>query len=91
MSDATLKRGYKIYDRLKVDLLKNHEADMIFIDCLSGDYVIQGKDETRAAAEARLLEQNPDAEVFMEQILKDDFAYTLPNLSSNIGSQEQGN
>ena len=69
MSDANLKRGYQIFDRLKADLLKNHESDMIFIDCLTGEYVVQGKDETRAAAEARLLDQNPDAEVFMEQIL----------------------
>lgn len=89
MSNANSKRGYEIYDRLKVDLLKNHELDIIFIDCLSGDYVIQGKDETRAAAEARLLNQHPDAEIFMEQIVKDDFAYTLPNL--HVGSRDNAN
>ena len=80
MSSDIPKRGYEIYDRLKTDLLKNHEFDMIFIDCLSGDYVIQGKSETRSDAEARLLARRPGAEIFMEQIVKDDFAYSLPNL-----------
>ncbi len=89
MIDANSTRGYEIYDRIKDDLIAEHEFDMIFIDCASGDYVIQGKSETRSDAEARLLARRPGAEIFMEQIVKDDFAYNLPNV--NVGSSGNGN
>ena len=89
MIDANSTRGYEIYDRIKDDLIPNHEFDMIFIDCVSGDYVVQGKSETRSDAETRLLARHPGAEIFMEQIVKDDFAYSLPNV--NIAPSGNGN
>ena len=81
-NEILFRKGLKIYEQLRPKLLIRHEGDAIFIDCVSGHYVVQGKKETRFDAEARLLKQCPDAEIFMDHIVSDDFAYSLPAMTS---------
>ena len=81
-NESLLRNGLTIYEQLRPELLADHEGDAIFIDCVSGQYVIQGKRETRFEAEARLLERCPDAEIFMDHIVSDEFAYSLPAMTS---------
>lgn len=82
-SDEMLfENGLGIYKRLRPELLAEHEGDAIFIDCISGQYVVQGDKETRFEAESRLLKKCPDAEIFMDHIDSDDFVYSLPAMTS---------
>ncbi len=81
-NEILFRSGLKIYEQLRPELLAEHEGDAIFIDCVSGQYVVQGKKETRFEAEARLLERCPDAEIFMDHIVSDEFAYGLPAMAS---------
>ena len=81
-NENLFENGLKFYDQLRPQLLAKHEGDAIFIDCVSGEYVVQGKTETRFDAEARLLKKCPYAEIFMDHIVSDDFAYSLPAMTS---------
>ena len=81
-NEILFRRGLKVYEQLRPQLVVKHEGDAIFVDCVSGQYVIQGKKETRFEAEARLLKRCPDAEIFMDHIVSDDFAYSLPAVKS---------
>ena len=81
-NENLFRSGLKIYEQLRPKLMVEHEGDAIFIDCVSGQYVIQGKKETRYEAEARLLKKCPDAEIFMDHIVSDEFAYSLPAMTS---------
>ena len=81
-NENLFENGLKFYEQLRPHLLTKHEGDAIFIDCVSGEYVVQGKKETRFDAEARLLKKCPDAEIFMDHIVSDDFAYSLPAMTS---------
>ena len=82
LNEILFRNGLKIYEQLRPKLLTEHEGASIFIDCVSGQYVIQGKNETRFEAEARLLKKCPDAEIFMDHIDSDDFAHSLPAMTS---------
>ena len=75
-----IRRGYEILDEIRDDLLKDHERSMIFIDCRTGNYIIQGDAETRSAAEKRFFDLYPDAELFLEQIVPDNFAHQMPTM-----------
>ena len=79
-----IKRGYEILRELKDELLKDHEQDMIFIDCRTGNYTIQGDAETRSAAEKRFFKMYPDAELFLEQIVSDDFVHQMPTMTTVV-------
>lgn len=81
-NETLIQNGLEIYEQLRPKLVSQHEGDAIFIDCISGQYVVQGKKETRFEAEARLLKQCPDAEIFMDHIVSEDFAYGLPAMTS---------
>ena len=81
-NEILFQNGLNIYEQIRPKLLLKHDGDTIFIDCVSGQYVIQGKKETRFEAEARLLKKCPDAQVFMDHIVSDDFAYSLPAMTS---------
>ena len=79
--EILFSNGMEFYEQLRPKLLAEHEGDAIFIDCVSGQYVIQGKKEARYEAEARMLEFCPDAEIFMDHIVSDEFAYSLPTMT----------
>ena len=77
-----IRRGWERYDELLPKLIEDYRGDAILIDCKSGQYVIQGKNEPRYAAEARLLETSPDAAVLMDYIADDTFAYAMPTTTA---------
>ena len=81
MDDKSIDRGYAVYNCVREQLLQDHQLDTIFIDCRSGNYMLQGKAETRAAANQRFLDMYPGAEILIEQILPDDHAFLMPTMS----------
>lgn len=81
--NALYEIGLQRYEELRPRLIDEHRGDAIFIDCRSGKFVIQRKNETRFDAEARLLKICPNAHVYMDHIAAEDFTYRLPSMTAN--------